>query len=136
MNVHDRRRAKIWLCTVRVSLSPIEVGELMRAWIENVYSSRLTPALAQKLHESWRPVRALLAQRNRNASEAMWADDYLRAREILLASGLPDFLPSNVSEPRRAVRQNQKAMQAQTLTRAVLKSESQQHSGSHWQTVK
>jgi hypothetical protein len=119
-----------------VALSQIEVGELMRAWIENVYASRLTIDLRYKLHEWNRPVRALLAQRNRAASDAMWADDYLRARELMMKNGLPDYVTSPFQGPGRELRKNRKEMQANTLTRSLVKVDAQKRNGTHWQTVK
>ena len=107
----------------------------MRAWMENVYVSRLTPELFRKMDERRKPVRAMLAQRNRDASEAMWNDDYLRARELLLANGLPDWILLD-NEARRKTARNRKEMQANALSTSVLKIEAQKYNGTHWNTVK
>lgn len=128
-------RAQIFSRNVRIKLTPIEVGEIMRAWMENVNVSRLTPELSRKMDERRRPVRAMLAQRNRKASEAMWNDDYLRARELLLANGLPDWILLDNEAARKTAR-NRKEMQANALSTSVLKIEAQKYNGTHWSTVK
>lgn len=121
---------------VLIRLEAIEVGEIMRAWMENVSVERLTPELSKKLNESSRPVRAMLAQRNRKASDAMWDDDYMTARAELLANGLPDWVQTQAVEIRRMARKNQKRMQARGLGNAISARLMQQGNGTHWGTVK
>lgn len=121
---------------VVIRLEAIEVGEIMRAWMEDVWVDRLTPDLAKKINEARRPVRAMLAQRNRKASDAMWDDDYMTARAELLANGLPDWVQTQVVEIRRMARKNQKRMQARGLGNAISTRLMQQGNGTHWGTVK
>ena len=121
---------------VVIRLEAIEVGEIMRAWMEDVSVDRLTPDLAKKINEVRRPVRAMLAQRNRKASDAMWDDDYMTARSELLANGLPDWVQTQVVEIRRMARKNQKRMQARGLGNAISTRLMQQGNGTHWGTVK
>lgn len=119
-----------------VKLEPAEVGELLRAWMEDAKLWRLTSTLADKFGPRSQPVRAALAERNRRASDALWADDYLAARETLLRDGLCDSFVSANTEARREIRRNQKHMRARTLERTVAKVEMQKIKGTHWGTVK
>lgn len=119
-----------------IKLEPTEVGELLRAWMEDVLILRLTSSLAAKFGPPHQPVRAALAQRNRKASDALWADDYLAARDILVRHGLCDDFVSPLNEPRTATRKNQKEMQALTLGRRANVVERQKINGTHWSTVK
>jgi hypothetical protein len=119
-----------------VKLEPAEAGELLRGWMDDTKLCRLTPTLAHKFGWVTRPVRAALAERNRRASDALWADDYLMAREILLRDGLCDSFVSAKTEVSREVRKNRKQMQARTLERTVATVEMQKINGTHWGTVK
>lgn len=124
------RRYKIY------KLESAEVGELLRAWMEDVCVSRMTRTLSDKFGLRTQPVRAALAERNRRASDALWADDYLAARDILLRDGLCDSFESANTAQRKEVRKTQKKMRALTLGRGVDKVERQKINGTHWGTVK
>lgn len=119
-----------------VKLEPVEVGELLRAWMEDAKVARMSAPLCDSFGPYSQPVRAALAERNRRASDALWADDYLAARDILVRDGLCDSFASANTEARRQVRDNRKRMQALTVGRRANVVERQKSNNTHWGTVK
>lgn len=119
-----------------VKLEPVEVGELLRAWMEDAKVARMSAPLCDSFGPYSQPVRAALAERNRRASDALWADDYLAARDILVRDGLCDSFASGNTEARRELRKNRKEMRALTLGRSAAKVARQKARGTHWGTVK
>jgi hypothetical protein len=121
-------------------LTSKQAGALMSAWMADVRVSRLDDETQAALGDGRvhfvQRVRVMLAERNKLASDAMWDDDLLKARELLMKHGLLDKRPSLSKSVYDAEAYSRKRAARDRLQRDVERVYATQMRGTHWGTVK
>jgi hypothetical protein len=121
----------------RIDLAPEEVGEIMRGWLDHCRVGRLSASLADKMKFPFRsPIRALLDQRAPAAAQALWNDDFLRARELLLRHGLAPSGAGPLHGMRAQVGRNERLLRGMRIASGIGREYQQRSDGTHWKTVK
>jgi hypothetical protein len=78
----------------------------------------------------------MLSERNKLASDALWDDDFLKARALLLKHGLKDRRQSGSADAKKSAKSAMRSAQREALQRKIAKDYSQRVNGTHWSVIK
>ncbi len=120
------------------NLTPAEAGELMSAWMSDLRCSRLSAGIEEVAgHLTYfQYVRSMLSERNKLASDALWDDDFLQARALLLKHGLNDNRQYGGADARKSAKNAIKSAQRNSLQKKIAQDYSQRVNGTHWSVIK